>query len=108
MDDVSKLLLQSFVSRGRAIEIRGTLLFVAVLLFGSVTFAADEKSTIQNESLRVTADGEAGQFSIQSLPAQKAVVKGARLNGAEGMPGRLPSTIRFSAQEKRSSGAAAR
>ena len=61
-----------------------TLFLVAVLLFGSVAFAADEKPSIQNESLRVTADGEAGQFSIQSLPAQKAVVKGARLNGAEG------------------------
>jgi hypothetical protein len=77
-----------------------TLFLVAVLLFGSVAFAADEKPSIQNESLRVTADGETGQFSIQSLPAQKAVVKGARLNGARSEERRVGKECRIACRSR--------
>src|SRR5262245_55777164 len=61
-----------------------TLLTICVLLWGTMSFAADERLAIQNEFLRVTADGGAGEFSIQALPSQAAIIRAGRLSGSDG------------------------
>ena len=61
-----------------------TLLAIGVFLWGTFSFAADERPAIQNEFLRVTADGGAGEFSIQSLPSQTTIIRAGRLSGSDG------------------------
>ena len=61
-----------------------TLLAIGVVLWGTFSFAADERSAIQNEFLRVTADGGAGEFSIQALPSQSTIIRAGRLSGSDG------------------------
>ena len=61
-----------------------TLLAIGVVLWGTFSFAADERPAIQNEFLRVSADGGAGEFSIQSLPSQTKIIRAGRLSGSDG------------------------
>src|SRR5581483_1528184 len=62
-------------------------LLACVLLFALAgqTFAQQGAMTIENESLRVSVDAD-GQFSVHSLPGDKAAVAGGKFVGASGQP----------------------
>ncbi len=81
-----------------------TLLAIGVVLWGTFSFAADERLAIQNEFLRVTADGGAGEFSIQALPSQTTIIRAGRLSGSDGRRRNGPSMMQLSARRSNSLG----
>ena len=63
---------------------------IGILFCSAVAAVAEPPPAIQNEFLRVNADGAQGEFSIQSLPSEATVIRGGRLSLADGAAQKRP------------------